>query len=92
MVHGILAGQSVSFPLPQPNACKTGVNCPVKSNDRSIYINSLPVSKIYPKVSNHLKKGSLVCCYVLSNGHKVEQALSATDQTTSIKILMPAEQ
>jgi len=40
----------VPFHLPNPNACQSGVICPVNSGDRNTYTISAPVLPEYPKV------------------------------------------
>ena len=50
-VHGILAGVPVEFPLPQKDACKSGVACPVEKGASYVYVATLPILKAYPAVS-----------------------------------------
>ncbi|XP_054712583.1 NPC intracellular cholesterol transporter 2 homolog a-like [Uloborus diversus] len=47
-VHGIIANVPMPFPLPEPDACKTGVTCPVTKGSTYIYKNNLAIRQIYP--------------------------------------------
>ena len=51
VVHGYVLGIPLPFPLPEPLACKRGVNCPVKASESNVYETTLPVKRIYPRVS-----------------------------------------
>nr|QAX87815.1 NPC2-6 [Pardosa pseudoannulata] len=51
VVHGLVAGIPVPFPLPNPNACKAGVSCPVKSGQSYTYSDKLEIKTIYPPLS-----------------------------------------
>jgi Niemann-Pick C2 protein len=49
VVHGIVAGIPVSFPLPNPDACKdSGVKCPLKKGTTYTYSTIIPIKKEYP--------------------------------------------
>ncbi|CAH1790762.1 unnamed protein product [Owenia fusiformis] len=50
VVHGIIAGVPVPFPIPNPDGCKSNVTCPVKSGDMNTYSNVLFVNPSYPKL------------------------------------------
>jgi Niemann-Pick C2 protein len=51
VVHGIVMGLPVPFPLDNPNACKdSGMTCPLDSGTRYTYSNSVYISPKYPKV------------------------------------------
>lgn len=50
-MFGRLSDLEVPFVLPNPDGCTSGVDCPVKPNQTYSYKATLPVLKIYPKVS-----------------------------------------
>ncbi|XP_007472884.2 NPC intracellular cholesterol transporter 2 isoform X1 [Monodelphis domestica] len=50
LVHGILMGIEVPFPIPQPDGCKCGINCPIEKGKTYSYLNKLPVKSEYPKM------------------------------------------
>ncbi|CAF2372502.1 unnamed protein product [Rotaria sp. Silwood2] len=54
-IHGIIAGMPIPFPLPDPDACKLGVQCPINNNDINTASLSLPVLSSYPSMSLHVK-------------------------------------
>lgn len=39
------------FPLQNPDACASGVQCPIESSSTYEYQASLPILKAYPKIS-----------------------------------------
>lgn len=50
--HGIVMGVEMPFPLPNPNGCTdSGLECPLKKDQKYAYVATLPVLKSYPKVS-----------------------------------------
>ncbi|XP_068607925.1 NPC intracellular cholesterol transporter 2-like [Brachionichthys hirsutus] len=49
VVHGIVAGVPVPFPLDNDDGCKCGIQCPIKQQDYN-YVTSLPVKSIYPSM------------------------------------------
>lgn len=52
VVHGIIQGVEMPFPLKNPNAClDSGLECPLQKDVNYEYVQTLPVLKIYPKVS-----------------------------------------
>lgn len=52
VVHGIISGIKMPFPLKNPDACvDSGLVCPLQKNVNYEYMQTLPVLKIYPKVS-----------------------------------------
>ncbi|RNA38862.1 epididymal secretory E1 [Brachionus plicatilis] len=51
LVYGIIAGVKVPFPLPQADACKNGVPCPVAANTVVQEALSLVVLPEYPSIS-----------------------------------------
>ncbi len=55
IVHGTVLGIEMPFPLPQPNACESGVECPLTKSKKYEYVATLPVLKSYPKVKVGVK-------------------------------------
>lgn len=51
LVHGVVAGVPVPFPIPQPDGCKSGIQCPIEQQKTYSYVNQLPVKNEYPAVS-----------------------------------------
>nr|QAX87813.1 NPC2-4 [Pardosa pseudoannulata] len=51
VVHGVISGVPIPFPLPNPDACKAGVSCPVKSGESYTYSDKLDIKTSYPPVS-----------------------------------------
>ncbi|CAF5151846.1 unnamed protein product, partial [Rotaria sp. Silwood1] len=45
----------VPFPLPDPDACKMNVKCPINPNDSNVASMSLPVLEVYPSISLYVK-------------------------------------
>ena len=72
VVHGIVAGIPVPFPLPNPNACKdSGLQCPLVSGKAVNYVATLPILHEYPAVSAdrctlvvEVKICEFVCVYI----------------------------
>lgn len=50
-VHGIIAGVPVPFPIPDSDGCKSGIQCPIHTQQTYHYANTLAVKKEYPSVS-----------------------------------------
>lgn len=50
LVHGILEGIRVPFPIPEPDGCKSGINCPIQKDKVYSYLNKLPVKNEYPSI------------------------------------------
>uniref|UniRef100_F6UIA4 NPC intracellular cholesterol transporter 2 n=1 Tax=Callithrix jacchus TaxID=9483 RepID=F6UIA4_CALJA len=50
VVHGILMGVVVPFPIPEPDGCKSGINCPIQKDKTYSYLNKLPVKSEYPSI------------------------------------------
>lgn len=52
VVHGIVAGIPIPFPVPNPDACKnSNLVCPLKSGQTYVYQDVIPVATTYPTVS-----------------------------------------
>lgn len=58
VVHGVIAGVPVPFPIPIEDGCKSGIQCPIQKQQMYHYLNSLPVKSEYPAVST---------CYISNN-------------------------
>lgn len=68
VVHGIIMGMEMPFPLPNPDACKdSGITCPLKKDQNYEYIASLPVMRAYPKVMAN-ERLRFLCEVILSWG------------------------
>ncbi|XP_034239324.1 NPC intracellular cholesterol transporter 2 homolog a-like [Thrips palmi] len=71
VVHGVLAGVPVPFPLESPDACQnTGLTCPLVVGDHT-YNYGLFIKPVYPKVSVKVKwellnedKKQIVCLLI----------------------------
>ncbi|XP_060938649.1 NPC intracellular cholesterol transporter 2-like [Limanda limanda] len=50
LVHGIIAGVPIPFPIPVQDGCKSGIQCPIQKQENYHYLNSLPVKKEYPAI------------------------------------------
>ena len=51
----MIGGVPIPFPIPQPDACKGGVKCPVAQGDTNIATLTLPVQQSYPSISLYVK-------------------------------------
>ena len=51
-VYGIIDNVPVPFTLPEDDACKLGVTCPMKNGTNYTEKDELPVLSTYPKVSS----------------------------------------
>uniref|UniRef100_L7MA53 Putative ml domain protein n=1 Tax=Rhipicephalus pulchellus TaxID=72859 RepID=L7MA53_RHIPC len=54
-VHGLIHKVPLPFPLPQSDACKSGVACPIKAGATYTYRGSFPVRPSYPSLSLDVK-------------------------------------
>ncbi|XP_041121219.1 NPC intracellular cholesterol transporter 2-like isoform X2 [Polyodon spathula] len=50
IVHGVIAGVPVPFPIPNEDGCKSGIQCPIQQQKTYSYINQLPVKTEYPSL------------------------------------------
>uniref|UniRef100_A0A8C9XZ79 NPC intracellular cholesterol transporter 2 n=1 Tax=Sander lucioperca TaxID=283035 RepID=A0A8C9XZ79_SANLU len=50
VVHGIIAGVPIPFPIPIEDGCKSGIQCPIQKQQVYHYVNSLPVKTEYPAI------------------------------------------
>lgn len=56
VVHGIIEGLPVPFPIPNPNACvNSGLQCPLNKGKQYNYSAVFFVKRSYPKVRVHVK-------------------------------------
>ena len=60
VVHGIIGGIPVPFPIANPDAC-TDMTCPVSSGSDVTYKNAIFVKEVFPKVC--FANGSYYICY-----------------------------
>ncbi|KAG8448933.1 hypothetical protein GDO86_015848 [Hymenochirus boettgeri] len=51
VVHGILGGVPIPFSIPEPDGCKSGISCPLKTGQTYSYLTKLPIKTIYPCIS-----------------------------------------
>ncbi|MCI4382702.1 hypothetical protein PGIGA_G00017780 [Pangasianodon gigas] len=50
VVHGVIAGVPVPFPIPNDDGCKSGIQCPIQNQKTYSYVNELPVKAEYPSI------------------------------------------
>nr|XP_042108709.1 NPC intracellular cholesterol transporter 2 isoform X1 [Ovis aries]XP_042108710.1 NPC intracellular cholesterol transporter 2 isoform X1 [Ovis aries] len=50
VVHGIVMGIPVPFPIPESDGCKSGIRCPIEKDKTYNYVNKLPVKSEYPSI------------------------------------------
>nr|XP_046268897.1 NPC intracellular cholesterol transporter 2-like [Scatophagus argus] len=50
LVHGIIAGVAIPFPIPIEDGCQSGIHCPIQKQQSYHYVNSLPVKSGYPSI------------------------------------------
>lgn len=50
LVHGIVAGVPIPFPIPIEDGCKSGIVCPIQQQHKYNYVNLLPVKTQYPSI------------------------------------------
>ncbi|XP_013776633.1 protein NPC2 homolog [Limulus polyphemus] len=56
VIHGVIGGVPLPFPVPNPNACQSsGLQCPVKNGKLYDFSYSLEVKKSYPKLDVDVK-------------------------------------
>jgi len=56
VVHGIIEGIPMAFPLPNPNAClESGLVCPIVKQSTNEYTQTLEVKSIYPSIKLTVK-------------------------------------
>uniref|UniRef100_A0A8C2YG95 NPC intracellular cholesterol transporter 2 n=1 Tax=Coturnix japonica TaxID=93934 RepID=A0A8C2YG95_COTJA len=50
-VYGEMLHVDIPFPIPEPDGCKSGIQCPIQKGHSYSYLNKLPVKSEYPSVS-----------------------------------------
>jgi len=55
VVHGVIKGVPLPFPIPQPDGCKSGLSCPLKDGQAYTYANSINVRNSYPPLAVTVK-------------------------------------
>ena len=50
-VYGEMLHVDIPFPIPEPDGCKSGIQCPIQKGRSYSYLNKLPVKSEYPSVS-----------------------------------------
>ncbi|KAJ8288828.1 hypothetical protein COCON_G00014870 [Conger conger] len=50
VVHGVIAGLPIPFPIPVADGCKSGITCPIQKGTTYSYVNQLPVKAEYPSI------------------------------------------
>ncbi|XP_063804388.1 NPC intracellular cholesterol transporter 2 [Pseudophryne corroboree] len=50
VVHGLIGGFPVPFPLPEADGCKSGISCPVKAGQTYTYLTKMPIKPEYPQM------------------------------------------
>uniref|UniRef100_A0A1A8U5G3 NPC intracellular cholesterol transporter 2 n=1 Tax=Nothobranchius furzeri TaxID=105023 RepID=A0A1A8U5G3_NOTFU len=50
VVHGIVAGVPLPFPIPEDDGCKCGIQCPIQKDNTYHYLNTLSVKAEYPAI------------------------------------------
>ncbi|XP_056446731.1 NPC intracellular cholesterol transporter 2-like [Gadus macrocephalus] len=50
IVHGVIAGVPIPFPIPIQDGCKSGIACPIQKETNYHYVNDLPVKTEYPSI------------------------------------------
>lgn len=50
-VYGEMLHVDIPFPIPEPDGCKSGIQCPIQKGHSYSYLNKLPVKTEYPSVS-----------------------------------------
>ncbi|KAK7903894.1 hypothetical protein WMY93_016501 [Mugilogobius chulae] len=48
VVHGIVAGVPIPFPIPISDGCESGIKCPIQTEQTYNYVATLPVKSEYP--------------------------------------------
>ncbi|XP_065449440.1 NPC intracellular cholesterol transporter 2 isoform X2 [Chrysemys picta bellii] len=49
-VYGEILHVDVPFPIPEPDGCKSGIQCPIETGHSYSYLNKLPVKSEYPNI------------------------------------------
>lgn len=51
-VYGEMLHVDIPFPIPEPDGCKSGIQCPIETGHSYSYLNKLPIKSEYPSVSD----------------------------------------
>ncbi|XP_035757926.1 NPC intracellular cholesterol transporter 2, partial [Egretta garzetta] len=49
-VYGEMLHVDIPFPIPEPDGCKSGIQCPIQKGHSYSYLNKLPVKSEYPSI------------------------------------------
>ncbi|NWU19857.1 NPC2 protein, partial [Dyaphorophyia castanea] len=49
-VYGEMMRVDIPFPIPEPDGCKSGIQCPIQKGHSYSYLNKLPVKSEYPSI------------------------------------------
>ncbi|XP_064316448.1 NPC intracellular cholesterol transporter 2 [Phalacrocorax carbo] len=49
-VYGEMLHVDIPFPIPEPDGCKSGIQCPIQKGRSYSYLNKLPVKSEYPSI------------------------------------------
>ncbi len=55
LIKGVIDNIPVPFPIPESDACKLGVKCPINQNDINVATLSINVLPSYPSISLYVK-------------------------------------
>lgn len=77
VVHGIIMGVEMPFPLPNPNGCvDSGLECPLEKGKNYAYVATLPVLKSYPKVKMKVRFPLIFLKFLFFSNHRSESPSS----------------
>lgn len=68
-VYGEMLHVDIPFPIPEPDGCKSGIQCPIQKGHSYSYLNKLPVKSEYPSVSEQEPSLLLGATFVLGQSH-----------------------
>ncbi|XP_053567743.1 NPC intracellular cholesterol transporter 2-like [Bombina bombina] len=49
-VYGVIKQIPIPFGIPEPDGCKSGVECPIKNGQTYTYITKMPIKTEYPSI------------------------------------------
>ncbi|KYO37201.1 NPC intracellular cholesterol transporter 2 [Alligator mississippiensis] len=49
-VYGEMLHVDIPFPIPEPDGCKSGIQCPIETGHSYSYLNKLPIKSEYPSI------------------------------------------
>lgn len=86
VVHGVILGVEMPFPLANPNACvDSGLTCPLKQGVDYEYRQTLPVLRSYPKVSDDYY---FMSCHIFVNIIWISEILFLTSNGTKNELFI----